>query len=56
MDPSNKTQFNFMEECIELTSLSLLLCRRTQLRPPWLKLQQPLYLIVLKEISPAETY
>lgn len=56
MDPSNKIQINFMAEWLELTSLSLPLCRRTQLRPPWLKLQQPLYLVILKEISPAVTF
>lgn len=40
---------------VQLTSISLLLCRGTQLCPPWNKLQQSFNLIILKQISPSTT-
>lgn len=42
-----------MKGRLELTRFSLLLCGRIQLLPPRGKLQQPLNLIILKQIGPA---
>lgn len=55
MDPSN-TILMIMKGALELTSFSLLLSGRAQLCPPWNKLQQPLYVIILKQISPVMTH